>query len=127
MLFFINKESHIHRMNFKCEQNGVTSEFIYIASELADNMLKAETKGSIEIFPEKKIVINRIKGTQSKFKELSMFLSVFKFLYNNKELMGNYRIVDFSNRGFLTMFFMGWELSLCKLLNDEYEIIARKL
>lgn len=101
-------------------------EVKYVAMELCDNMLKAKTYGSISIDFDRKIIVNYIdKGSYSKWRELSMFLSIIRFSYTNRDLWFPYLQKD-NSRGFLTMFFMGWELYAIKERDDKYSIIARK-
>lgn len=124
-VFTIKKSSHIINMNKKCNKYNVSQEILYVANELADNMLKAQTSGTIEIFPEEEVVINIIQGDRHRFKELKMFLSIARYVYNNKETIIPTN-TEYSSKGFLSIFFSDWLIDAVNHNYVNYEIIARK-
>jgi hypothetical protein len=126
LYFNIKKLSHIVNMNIKCSNLEISQELIYIATELADNMLKAKTVGAIEIFPEKNLVINTINGNRTAYKELYMFFSVAKYVFNNRSELFPSTNSEYTSRGFLSMFYSNWLLDVVQHTSNEYEIIARK-
>lgn len=119
-----NKKDLLIILRIMNERN-IDEEIKYVVMELADNMIKANTKGVIKIDLDKKQIINEMEGDIFKWKELSMFLSASRFVYKNKDVWFP-SLNKESSRGFLSIFFMDWELHSMKFQENNYCVVARK-
>ena len=120
----IKNTNDVISLNKTLRERKASEEICYVATEIAQNIVNANTKA------EMKVNCNSVESivTGNKYNEASIYTKLAKYAYNKKEYVDlkNENLAVSSGTGLLTIFYSGWDISVNPINDKQYSIIASK-